>query len=84
MSMKEYFTFYTITETSDLSENITSWFSSKAAAQKHCNKVNKFLKEEYSNDGFWTDKLLLEVETVEIPKGKKSLLKWFNSYAQNI
>ena len=69
--MKKYFTFYTVTEQSDLNEDITSWFSSKAAAQKHCNEVNKFLKEEYSHDGLWTDELLVEVDTVEVPKGKK-------------
>ncbi len=82
--MKQYFTFYTVTEQSDHNENITSWFSSKSAAQKHCNEVNKLLKEEYCNDGLWTDELLLEVDTLEVPKGKKELLGWFNNYAHNI
>lgn len=78
--MNKYFTFYTVTEQSDLSENMTSWYANKRDAQKYCNKLNKETKEEYSHDGLWTDDLLIEVETVEIPKGKKSLLNWLNNY----
>ena len=63
--MNKYFTFYTVTEQSDLSENMTSRYA---------------FEHRVYYDGLWTDDLLIEVETVEIPKGKKSLLNWLNNY----
>ena len=70
--------FYKVEQWSDLSELMTTWFTSKAKAQKYCNKLNR---EELKEKGTpnWTEELLHEVQPVDIPTNKKQLLKWLNN-----
>ena len=71
--------FYKVEEFSDLSEIMTTWFTSKVKAQKYCNELNRIELKENRCKPNWTKELLHEVQPVNIPTNKKELLKWLNN-----
>ena len=77
--------FYKVTIYDDMSENFTTWFTSKINAQKYCNKLNKEIKKEnLGTFGIAVEDILYKVDEVEIPTNKKHLLNWLNVYAHRI